>query len=108
MFCGSDMVADLTRKFLEQGLEPTLGIVENVTPSLEWSDTFCNCDFTPRDLGYFRTRWSCEILSEVLREQKIVACSGKTVRRWMHRFEFAWRRPRPIVGPSEPFHFEKK
>jgi putative transposase len=25
----------------------------------------------------------------------------------MHRFGFAWRRPRPIVGPSDPFYFEK-
>lgn len=25
----------------------------------------------------------------------------------MHRLGFAWRRPRPVVGPSDPFYPEK-
>jgi transposase len=109
MLCGSDSVADVKRSFLESGLESALGIVEAPTLAPELTDTICTwvVDFTPQDFGYFRTRWSCEILSEVLLEQNIVACSGETVRRWMHRFGFAWRRPRPIVGPSDPFYFEK-
>jgi hypothetical protein len=42
MFCGSDMVADVRRRFLERGLESALGTVEDVAPSPEWSDTICN------------------------------------------------------------------
>ena len=62
---------------------------------------------TPQDFGYFRTRWSCEILSELLLEQESVVCSSETVRRWMQHFGFVWRRPGPIVGPTDPFYDEK-
>lgn len=109
MICGSDLVADVKRSFLEKGLEFALGIAEEVRATPEWSDSICRlvAEQTPQDYGYFRTRWSCELLSYVLHEQRIVDCCGETVRRWMHRLGFVWRRPRPIVGPSDPLYFVK-
>jgi hypothetical protein len=40
-------------------------------------------------------------------DKEIANCSGQTVRRWMHNLGFVWRRPRPIVGPSDP-HYDWK
>ncbi len=63
--------------------------------------------FTPRDFGFFRSRWSCELLALLLWERESVRLSPETVRRGMHRMEFVWRRPRPVVGPRDPEHATK-
>lgn len=109
MMCGSDLIAVVKRSFLEHGLDCAVGIVEPPEVKPELTHTICQLvlDYTPQDYGYFRTRWSCEILSEVLFDHNRVTCSGETVRRWMHQLGFAWRRPRPIVGPSDPLYSEK-
>jgi len=62
---------------------------------------------TPGDFGYFRTRWSCETLAEVLAWEVGVSKSAETVRRGLHRLKFVWRRPRPVVGPVDPDYAEK-
>jgi putative transposase len=63
--------------------------------------------FTPQDFGFFRSRWSCELLALLLRERERIRLSPETVRRGMHRMEFVWRRPRPVVGPRDPDHSQK-
>lgn len=57
---------------------------------------------TPRDFGFFRTRWSCGLLALLLWEREGIRLSAETVRRGLHRMEFVWRRPRPVVGPRDP------
>jgi transposase len=57
---------------------------------------------TPRDFGYYRTRWSCAALAETLAWETGIRTSGETVRRALHRVGWAWRRPRPVVGPTDP------
>jgi transposase len=57
---------------------------------------------TPRDFGFFRTRWSCALLALLLWEQERIRISPETVRRGMRQMEFVWRRPRPVVGPRDP------
>ena len=109
MFYGSDLIADVKRSFLSETLESALGI-ENMSPAEpEWSKRVCAwvVGETPQDFAYFRTRWSCEILSGLLLEQESVVCSSETVRRWLHQFGFVWRRPRPIIGPTDPLYHEK-
>jgi transposase len=109
MFCGSDLIADVKRSFLDESLESALGIETESPAEPEWSERVCAwvVGSTPQDFGYFRTRWSCEILSELLLEQESVACSSETVRRWLHQVGFVWRRPRPIVGPTDLLYHEK-
>lgn len=63
--------------------------------------------FTPRDFGFFRSRWSCELLALLLREREGIRLSPETVRRGLHRMKFVWRRPRPVVGPRDPEHATK-
>jgi putative transposase len=60
--------------------------------------------FTPRDFGFFRSRWSCELLALLLRDQHGLRFSAETIRRGLHRMNFVWRRPRPVVGPRDPEH----
>jgi len=62
---------------------------------------------SPEDFGYFRTRWSCETLAEVLAWEAGVRLSAETVRRGLREMGFVWRRPRPVVGPEDPDHAAK-
>lgn len=54
------------------------------------TDTVCDrgIEYTPRDFAYFRARWSCEILSEILKERDQTSCTAETVSRWMRRLGF--------------------
>lgn len=56
----------------------------------------------PRDFGFLRSRWTCECLSLLLFQFASVRVSRETVRRWLHRENLVWRRPRPVVGPQDP------
>ena len=62
---------------------------------------------TPRDFGYFRTRWSCGALAETLAWETGIRTSGETLRRALHRVGWVWRRPRPVVGLSDPDYADK-
>jgi len=63
---------------------------------------------TPCDFGFFRTRWSCGLLALLLWERQRLRLSPETIRRGLHRMEFVWRRPRPVVGPRDPEHAAKR
>jgi transposase len=64
-------------------------------------------DRTPRDFGYFRSRWSCATLAETLAWETGVRLSGETLRRVLRRVGWVWRRPRPVVGPTDPDYASK-
>ena len=65
---------------------------------LKWLIAKCR----PEMFGYLRTGWTCELLSKLMRTMIGVRWSRETVRRWLHRAGLVWRRPRPVVGPSDP------
>ncbi len=65
---------------------------------LKWLTNKC----TPDMFGYLRTGWTCDLLSKQMKSMTGVKWSRETVRRWLHRAGLAWRRPRPVVGPSDP------
>lgn len=62
---------------------------------------------TPRDFGFLRSRWSCATVVLLLWEQRKLKVSAETVRRWLHREQVVWRRPRPVLGPKDPAYAEK-
>lgn len=62
---------------------------------------------SPEDFGYFRTRWSCETLAEVLAWEKGVRVSAETIRRGLRAAGFVWRRPRPVLGRTDPEYDRK-
>jgi putative transposase len=58
--------------------------------------------WSPRDFGFVRSRWCCQVMVRVLLETYELQVSQETVRRWLHKEQIVWRRPRPIVGPCDP------
>jgi putative transposase len=62
---------------------------------------------TPQDFGYFRSRWSCAALRETLAWHTGIRLSGETIRRGLARLGWVWRRPRPVVGPTDPQYDHK-
>jgi transposase len=62
---------------------------------------------TPQDFGYFRSRWSCAALAETLAWETGTRLSGESVRRGLVRLGWVWRRPRPVVGPTDPQYDQK-
>jgi putative transposase len=57
---------------------------------------------TPRDFGFLRSRWSCATVVLLLWAEHRLSVSQETVRRWLHRENLVWRRPRPVLGPKDP------
>ena len=62
---------------------------------------------TPGDFGFVRSRWTCEAVAVVLREDWRVRVSRETVRRRMREAGLVWRRPRPVLGPKDPAYAYK-
>jgi putative transposase len=61
----------------------------------------------PTEFGFVRSRWTCAAVALLLREDHGVPVSRETVRRWLHRADLVWRRPRPAAGPEDPRRAQK-
>jgi transposase len=57
---------------------------------------------SPRDFGFWRSRWTCGTVVLLLREDYGVRVGRETVRRWLHQQGLVYRRPRPVLGPQDP------
>jgi transposase len=108
-FSGSDLVASVKERFLAAGVGAALAEQTEEPPIPFWKIAVVGwvLNKIPRDFGYFRSRWTCELLAEVLDRQYGVEIGDEAVRRALHELGFAWRRPRPIVGPTDPDHEAK-
>jgi putative transposase len=90
----------------------TAGIRAVLTPTpqaaawlaLGWQEvvTYWVTELSPRDFGFLRSRWCCGIVVLLLVECYDLHVSAETVRRWLQREQVVWRRPRPVVGPTDP------
>lgn len=56
----------------------------------------------PEEYGYLRSRWSSELLAQVLRQQYAVKMHASTLRRLLPRLGFVHRRARPILVRKDP------
>ena len=63
--------------------------------------------WTPGDFGFVRSRWTCETIAIVLREERGVRVGRETVRRCLRREGLVYRRPRPVLGPKDPQYAAK-
>jgi transposase len=98
------MIASVKRNFATGGVARVLGREERALTVPYWLIAVVRwlLQNTPRDFGFFRTRWSCALLTMLLWEREQIRLSAETVRRGLHQMEFVWRRPRPVVGPRDP------
>lgn len=103
------LIAAVRRDFASGGVKRVLETASQpcmVAGWLIWVSQFL-VNHTPQDFGFFRSRWSCALLALLLWEQHRVRLSPETVRRGLHQRGFVWRRPRPVVGPTDPEHERK-
>jgi transposase len=98
------LVRAVKRDFASGGVDRVLGAEEQSFTVAYWLIVVVRwlLQNTPRDFDFFRTRWSCGLLALLLWEREGIRLSAESVRRGLHRMEFVWRRPRPVVGPRDP------
>jgi putative transposase len=109
LFCSFDLIASVRRDYRRGGVSAALGD-ERVIHRVPWwynSLLVWLTQLTPVDFGLRRSRWSCEALALVLSERVGVNLGRESVRCILHEMGFVWRRPRPVVGPSDPDHESK-
>lgn len=108
-FSSSDLVAGVKERYLAGGVDAAIAEPADDDAVPFWQDVVCDWALhkTPQDFGYFRSRWSCELLAMVLKERHGIGVSAETIRRGLHARNFAWRRPRPIVGLTDPEYAPK-
>jgi putative transposase len=108
-FASPSLVRAVKRDFAAGGVDQVLGREPTPWVVASWMILVGRflVNHTPRDFGFFRSRWSCALLALMLWEQHRVRLSPETVRRGLHQMGFVWRRPRPVVGPRDPEHERK-
>lgn len=110
LYASNDLIANCVRRFRKGGIYEALESDGPTTPAdANWLPTVEQWlkSATPQDFGYFRQRWTCDMLAEVLAWEKDIHLSSETVRRGLHRAGFVWCRPRPVLGPTDPEYTEK-
>ncbi len=104
-FCSSATIGRWKDRFEAGGIEALLqenrGRIASVLAGwvvilITWIKTL-----SPRDFGYCRSRWCCATLAIVLHDTHRVRASPETVRRCLHRHNLVWRRPRPVLKPTD-------
>lgn len=108
-FASPTMIASVKRNFAAGGVARVLETEERRQTVADWLLVVVRwlLGKTPRDFGFFRSRWSCALLVILLWEREGIRLSAETVRRGLHQMQFVWRRPRPVVGPRDPEHEAK-
>src|SRR5271165_1600837 len=110
LFCSSRTIARWHKRFHRDGLPALFGQPRGTRPRygpywltlvVQW---FTTC--TPQAFGFFRSRWTCALAALLLHEDYRLNVSQETVRRWLHRGELVWRRPRPVLRRRDPRHDE--
>ena len=61
----------------------------------------------PRELGYLRSRWSSQLLAIELADRSGVQVHATTVRRWLAKLRFRYRRARPTTMRRDPRKAER-
>lgn len=106
LFCSTQTIARWKRRFEEQGVPALLGQARGPAPryGVYWIRLVIAwvTEHTPRDFGFLRSRWCCATVVLLLWQEHRLTVSRETVRRWLHRHDLVWRRPRPILKPQDP------
>jgi putative transposase len=111
LFCSSRTVARWSQRFQHGRLDALDGMPRSQLPCLgpDWLAVVVDwvVRWSPRAFGLWRSRWCCTAVVLLLWRQYRVAVSAETVRRWLHRAQLVWRRPRPVLKRRDPQRQEK-
>jgi transposase len=101
LYCSSRTIARWKSRFEEGRVGTVLGLPPGPPPRLgdSWRSLIVAwvTQQTPRVFGFFRSRWSCELVVLLLWQQHRLDISRETVRRLLHQAGVVWRRPRPVL-----------
>jgi transposase len=106
LFTSSSTISRWRRRFAHGGLSAVIETPARRRPSrfgsfwialvFSWVTTR-----TPRDFGFYRSRWTCDTVVVLLHDDYDLRVSRETVRRWLHQQNLVYRRPRPVLGPKD-------
>ncbi len=106
LFTAPATIARWKKRFEHGGVDEVLGRPRGRRRSAAWAwatlAVLWVLKFAPTRFGFARSRWSCEAVAVVLREDYRVQTSRETVRRWLRQAGLVWRRPRPVLRPKDP------
>jgi transposase len=106
LFCSTRTIARWQQRFQHGRVPALLGEPRGAPTRLgaRWRDLVVDwvTRHPPRAFGLVRSRWSCAVLALLLRRDYAVDVGRETIRRWLHREELVWRRPRPVLGRTDP------
>jgi transposase len=98
------------RRYLDEGVECVVGHRKWRASVYEWWLGLALrwvLECSPTRFGFVRSRWSCECIAILLKEDYRVRVSRETIRRRLREANLVWRRPRPVLGPKDPAHAVK-
>ncbi len=106
LYCSTRTVARWQQRFAKDRVAGLLGKDRAAPAGLaaHWAAVVVRwvAEETPRAFGFVRSRWSCALLAIVLGQQHRVTVGRETIRRWLHREDLVWRRPRPVLARRDP------
>src|SRR5205085_632409 len=106
LFTSPDTIARWKGRFERGGVKEVLGRPRGRKRSAAWAWAAVVVAWVltrrPAEFGFARSRWSCEAVAVVLREDYRTPVSRETVRRWLRQAGLVWRRPRPTLRPKDP------
>jgi transposase len=106
LFCSASTISRWRRRFEQEGVGAVLGRPPGRKRSGThiWAVVVIRWVLTlpPADFRFARSRWSCEAVAVVLREDYRVRVGRETVRLWLRSAGLVWRRPRPAIRPKDP------
>ena len=106
LYCSSRTIARWKDRFCAGGVEALMGLDRGRKArfSARWSARVVRWvqEKAPQDFGVLRSRWCCSLIVWLLCRDYGLVVSRETVRRWLHQSNLVWRRPRPVVGRTDP------
>jgi putative transposase len=106
LFCSVSTISRWKRRFGAEGVDAVSGRRRGrrrswvhiwATLAVRWVLTL-----SPSEFRFARSRWSCEAVAVVLREDFRVTVGRETIRLWLRADGLVWRRPRPVIRPKDP------
>src|SRR3974377_1968240 len=105
LFCSSRTIDRWVKRFHREGVEAVAGHKpgRRFRFGAGWLAVVVDLVSTkvPRDFGFLRSRWCCEVVALLMLRLYHLDVSRETIRRWLHRGEMVYRRPRPVLKPDE-------
>ena len=103
-FSSTRTISRWKRRFEQGGIPALSGELRGPAPDQSWAALVVRwlLKRTPRDFGFFRSRWCCGIVVILLWKFCSISVCPETVRRRLTQAGLVWRRPRPTLRPKDP------